>query len=98
MEGHTTFHLNFLLYLSELYIQLEVGPGRLLFIGMAVAKSVKTLLISKPLPIKERISIAVNILKVSLQNIFIISTSDFDVNLMLLVMICFIISFFCGTK
>lgn len=98
MEGHTTFHLNFLLYLSELYIQLEVGPGRLIFVGIAVAKSVKTLLQSKPLPIKERISIAVNILKVSLQNIFFISTSDFDVYLMLLVILCFVKSFFFGTK
>lgn len=98
MEGHTTFHLNFLLYLSELYIQLEVGPGRLIFVGIAVAKSVKTLLQSKPLPIKERISIAVNILKVSLQNIFFISTGDFDVNLMLLVIFCFVKSLFCGTK
>lgn len=91
MEGHTTFHLNFLLYLSELYIQLEVGPGRLIFVGIAVAKSVKTLLQSKPLPIKERISIAVNILKVSLQNIFIISTSyDFDGYVVGNILFCYI--------
>lgn len=98
MAGHTIFHLHFLLYLSELYIQLEVGPGRLRFIGSAVAMSVKTLLQSKTLPIKERISITVNILKVSLQNIFIISISDFDINLILVVIFCFVISFFCGTK
>lgn len=68
MEGGTAMHLNFLLYLSELYIQLEVGQGRLIFVGIAVATCVKTLLQSKTLPIKDRISIAVNILKVSLQN------------------------------